>query len=524
MIAGSGAALAGAVLTCGTFTVLTARNSVSVLNTFTQRDQALQRVVANLKSGFYNYDDQNNMYVLVAATAPKQRQLWQDTYDQAVQASAKFQADLRTAAGLAADQKTRDLIDRIQRDKTGYDAFFVQGHDAVLAGQVTRAAYEETVGNLQPSNDMMPALDELGTQADGAAAASLARLRSAQATVMLAAVVTMVVVATMAGLLVGWFYRSVLSPLAQLRTRMRAIASGEADLTQRIDSTRNDELGELASSFDRFVGNIQVLVGRCAEVAQVLSGSAADLSRVGDDLTTGASDASDRAASGSATADQVTESIAAVRSGTDMMSAAIAEIANSARQAAEVSQESLRLAQATTTKITELGVASGEISVVADLITRIASQTNLLALNATIEASRAGDAGRGFAVVASEVKDLARETTTAAEDIARRIAALQGSSAAAADGVGRIREIIAQIDEFSSTIAAAVEEQAATTGEISTAVGGAAQASFKVSEAFGAVADVTATTSASALTSQHAAHDMSQAVTSLTTLVGNFRY
>ncbi len=168
----------------------------------------------------------------------------------------------------------------------------------------------------------------------------------------------------------------------------------------------------------------------------------------------------------SAAAEQVSKSVQTVAASAEEMTASIKEIARNAHEAARVATSAVRVAEVTSGTISKLGDSSIEIGKVIKVITSIAEQTNLLALNATIEAARAGEAGKGFAVVANEVKELAKETAKATEDISRKIDAIQGDTTEAVKAIKEIRGIIGQVNDISTTIASAVEEQTATTNEI----------------------------------------------------------
>jgi methyl-accepting chemotaxis protein len=153
------------------------------------------------------------------------------------------------------------------------------------------------------------------------------------------------------------------------------------------------------------------------------------------------------------------------------MLASIKEISRNANEASTMSTQTRSQADSTNVTITKLGESSSEIGEVIKVISSIAQQTNLLALNATIEAARAGDAGRGFAVVANEVKELAKQTATATDDITRRIGAIQQDTGAAVSAIGGIGESIQKLNAIAGSIAASVEEQLATTNEVARVVG-----------------------------------------------------
>ena len=144
------------------------------------------------------------------------------------------------------------------------------------------------------------------------------------------------------------------------------------------------------------------------------------------------------------------------------------------------------------------------------LINNIAGQTNLLALNATIEAARAGEAGRGFAVVASEVKELAQETARATEDISQRVEAIQADTAGAVAAIGEISSVIGQINDYQATIAAAVEEQTATTNEMNRNVAEAAGSSRSIAEAISGLAAGTQRTNQGVAEAQRSAADLAR--------------
>jgi methyl-accepting chemotaxis protein len=204
------------------------------------------------------------------------------------------------------------------------------------------------------------------------------------------------------------------------------------------------------------------------------------------------------------------------------MTATIKEIAKNASEAARVATAAVATSRTTNDRVVKLGESSHQIGNVVKVIMSIAEQTNLLALNATIEAARAGDAGKGFAVVANEVKELAKETAKATEDIGRKIGAIQEDTRGAVHAIGEITQVIGQINEIQNTIASAVEEQAATTSEIGRNLNELAQASHEITHNVTAVAMAAGSASGSATQTRDAATNLVALATTLGELVERF--
>ncbi len=212
------------------------------------------------------------------------------------------------------------------------------------------------------------------------------------------------------------------------------------------------------------------LIESLEQTASQLSAAAEELSAVATQMTKNAGETSEKSMTAAANAEEVSKGVQTVATNTEEMAASIKEISKSSSDAAGISKDAMKKAAETNATITQLGEASQEIGNVIKVISSIAQQTNLLALNATIEAARAGDAGKGFAVVANEVKELAKQTAKATEEITTKIGAIQETSKGAVGAIGGISKVIEQINGISMTIAAAVEEQTATTNEVTRVV------------------------------------------------------
>ncbi len=269
---------------------------------------------------------------------------------------------------------------------------------------------------------------------------------------------------------------------------------------------------------------VQKVLQQVNESSSALASAATELTATSQQMASNAEETAAQANSAAAAAEQVSSNVGTVSAGAEQMGASIKEIAKNAAEAARVATSAVKVAERTNATVAKLGESSAEIGNVVKVITSIAQQTNLLALNATIEAARAGEAGKGFAVVANEVKELAKQTAKATEDIGRKIEAIQGDTAGAVQAIGQIGGIIAQINDIQNTIASAVEEQTATTGEINRNIGQAARGSGEIARNVAGVAEAARSTTQGAGDANRAADELSRLAVELQKLVAQFKY
>ena len=301
-------------------------------------------------------------------------------------------------------------------------------------------------------------------------------------------------------------------------------AAAAGDLTAPVTVTGDDAIGQMGTALSKLLGDLRASIGSIAGNSEALAAAAEELQVVSVQMGANAAETSAQVNVVSGASTEVSRHVETVSAGAEEMSASISEIARNASEAAKVATQAVEAARATNDTVSRLGESSAEIGEIVRVITGIAEQTNLLAINATIEAARAGEAGKGFAVVANEMKELAKATAAATEDISAKIAAIQTDTHQSVASITGILDIIDQIAQFQDTIASAVEEQAATTSEIARSVNDASRGSTEITANITSVASAADSTAAGAADGQRAATEVARMATDLQMLVGAFTY
>jgi methyl-accepting chemotaxis protein len=338
-------------------------------------------------------------------------------------------------------------------------------------------------------------------------------------------IMMMVAIASIAfTVLVGYLIsKSISQPLERIASRLKDISEGDGDLTKTVDANGKDEIAAVARYFNQFVEKLRDMIVAISENAQHVASASEQLSASSQQITANSEETSAQARVVSDAGERVNHNLQTLATGAEEMSSTINEIAKNANEAARVASEAVATAEATNATVGKLGESSAEIGKVIEVITSIAQQTNLLALNATIEAARAGEAGKGFAVVANEVKELAKQTAHATEEIGQKITVIQANTTGAVEAIGSIRGVIDKIHHISGVIATAVEEQSATTNEMSRNVGEAAKGAGEISSNISGVAEAAQSTSNSVNEAQKATEHLAGMSQQLRELVGRFQ-
>jgi methyl-accepting chemotaxis protein len=332
-----------------------------------------------------------------------------------------------------------------------------------------------------------------------------------------------------AGLLVGllcsaagiWVARKAVLPLDAVAAALEKAARG--DLTQQVPVTSGDEIGRVAESLNRMLASTRAALTAILESGRKLDSSSSGLEDVSQSLAATAEETSAQATAVSGASTEVTQSIEFMAASSEQMVSSIREISRATSEASAVAQSAVQIAEATNATIAKLSESSSEIGKVIKVINSIAEQTSLLALNATIEAARAGESGKGFAVVASEVKNLAEQTARATEDIGRRVEAIQADSSSCAASIVQVSKVIHDVHSISGVIAAAVEEQSATTNEVERSIREAVRGSQEIARSVSELAVAVRQTTEAASQTRVSASDLSGVSSELVSAAAQFR-
>jgi methyl-accepting chemotaxis protein len=339
--------------------------------------------------------------------------------------------------------------------------------------------------------------------------------------------VTMVMlVAALVGILISVFMGfivtgSITKPVNATAKMIKALESG--DLTQRLNMDRKDEIGVMATAMDKFAQNLAELVENIRGSSTEVSDSSISLTEISNVLAAGSEENAVQANNVSTAAEQLSGNVNSVATAVEEMSATIKEITGTVVKSSATTEQAVERSAKAAEVIKALSASSDAIGRVTELISSIAAQTNILALNATIEAARAGDAGKGFAVVANEVKDLAKETSQATEEIVAQIGDMQSNAKDAVLAIDEIGSVMNEVNSYSATVSAAIEEQSSTTAEIARSMNEAATGVHDIVSNVTGVAESATENSKKSAETKSAADSLTNVASGLAALVAAFK-
>jgi methyl-accepting chemotaxis protein len=420
------------------------------------------------------------------------------------------------------DPPLRDLMQRVYEPGRAYQELALNTYFPLIA---EGKGAEADVFRITKMNSLYAAHEKAMQEFVTGMQQHLAMNESKAASMVISGTVTLIAIGIVAGVIVAVLTlviaNGIVGPLKRTVVVLNELSRG--NLTSRIAIKGKDEIALMGEALNQTIEHLSRALTQISSDAQVLFKTSDDSGKVSKDLTAASEQTTSQASAVSSAAEQVSQNVQTVSTAAEEMSASIKEISKSASDAAGVAGSAARLAADTNATMAKLSESSVEIGNVIKVITSIAEQTNLLALNATIEAARAGEAGKGFAVVANEVKELAKETAKATENIGAKIEAIQQDAKGAVQAIDQITAVIGRINDIQNTIASAVEEQTGTTNEISRNVSETARGSSDIATNIVGVASSARATQTCAAIAESSAAVLSKVAISLTGVVGQFQ-
>ncbi|WP_116115900.1 methyl-accepting chemotaxis protein [Austwickia chelonae] len=519
--------LTGVVVAAGlTFLSMWSLNSIASTTSELENAYETRTAVVRVDQFVSEMNGQQNAYVLdIAAKGSAAVEPSNEARKSYLEAMAGLNDRLNQLTNMVRTEEGSKLLTEIQAQAKAFTAnddkivSLAKANGANSFKEATELATTGSAQSMNPLSDATTKLNDLAKKRVDDSRADLASARNLATYLSIGMVLVAGIILVFLSLRISG---AILTAVRKVLQSVQAMDAGDLRVSADVQSA--DEIGDMARALDQSRESMRNVLRRVGEASSTVAAASEELTATAGQMRASATLSSERAGAAAGSAADVSNNVQTVAAGTEEMTASIREISKNTTDAAGVAASAVQVADRTNSTVAKLGDSSVEIGNVVKVITTIAEQTNLLALNATIEAARAGEAGKGFAVVANEVKDLAQETAKATEDISHRVEQIQIDTEAAVAAISEISAIIAQINDTQATIASAVEEQTATTNEMSRNVSDAASGAGQIAGYVDEVSQAAADTNGAVEDTSAAAQELASRSHELQSLIGRFQY